>query len=64
MKPEEKIAVLEKTVAKLTDELAFALIQVLKLARNRDEDDQFRESDFHRIEQAVQGLHELADRIR
>ena len=64
MKPEKKIAVLEGAVVKLSEELSFALILLLKLARHRDAADLFRESDFHRIEQAGNELRELSDKIR
>jgi hypothetical protein len=64
MTSETKIATLEKSVLKLTEELSFALILILKLARDREVDDLFKESDFKRIEEAEQQLRELADTIR
>jgi hypothetical protein len=64
MTSETKIATLEKSVLKLTEELSFALLLILKLAREREVDDLFRESDFKRIEEAEQQLRELADTIR
>jgi hypothetical protein len=64
MTSETKIATLEKSVLKLTEELSFALILILKLAREREINDLFKESDFKRIEEAEQQLRELADTIR
>jgi hypothetical protein len=64
MTSDTKIATLEKSVLKLTEELSFALLLILKLAREREVDDLFRESDFKRIEEAEQQLRELADTIR
>jgi hypothetical protein len=64
MTPETKIAALEKSVLKLTEELSFAFILILRLAREREVDGIFKESEFKRIEAAEQQLRELADTIR